>query len=153
MKLLGLLPARNCAGDFHDYFSSISVLVDGVIALDDGSTDNTVDLIRANPLVKKTLTNPRRESYEGWDDSANRNRLLEAAGEFSPDWVVSVDADERIDPEEARLLRRFVEEEAVPGFAYGFRVFRMIGDLDHFEKDGLWVYRLFSYRPGLRFPS
>ena len=57
----------------------------------------------------------------GWDGAANRNRLLEAAALLEPDWVLSLDTDERIPPADAAALRAFIETEALPGLAYGFR--------------------------------
>ncbi|HVM11885.1 MAG TPA: glycosyltransferase, partial [Actinomycetota bacterium] len=102
---------------------------------------------------KVLVTNPRREGYAGWDDGANRNRLLEAAAELDPEWVLELDADERIPADDAAALRRFVQDDAVPGFAYGFRVYRMIGDEQHYDRAGLWVYRLFAYEPGQRVPD
>ena len=64
-----------------------------------------------------------------------------------------MDADERIDDDDAAALRSFVDGAARPDVAYGFRVCRMIGDLEHFDLDSLWVYRLFAYSPGQRFPD
>ena len=55
-----------------------------------------------------------------------------------------LDADERIDEDDGRALRRFLETEAQPGFAYGFQVFRMIEDDDHYDPHALWAFRLFS---------
>ena len=97
------------------------------------------------------LENPRREGYEGWDDSANRNRLLEAAGELEPDWIISLDADERIDADDAAAVREFVDSSPRPDVAYGLRVHRMIGD-DEYDRADLWVYRLFAYNPPQEFP-
>ena len=38
----------------------------------------------------------------------------------------------------------FLEREAQPGFAYGFEVFRMEEDAEHYDPRSLWVFRLFS---------
>ena len=72
---------------------------------------------------------------------------------MSPGWIVSLDADERIDAADAAALRDFVQTGARPDMAYGFRVFRMVGDLDRYDQAGLWAYRLFAYAPGQRFPQ
>ncbi|MFQ5947398.1 MAG: glycosyltransferase [Acidimicrobiia bacterium] len=151
-KLVCLLPARNCEADLPGYFESVARFVDAVVALDDGSTDRTGEILLSNPLVRVLRTNPRRESYRGWDDGANRNRLLRAASEIEPEWVLALDADERISPDDAAALREFVEREAVPGFAYGFRVYRMI-DEGHYDRGNLWVYRLFAYERGQSLPD
>jgi len=153
VKLVCLLPARNAEADLPGWLESVSLFADAVVALDDGSTDRTRELLEASPLVRVLLANPRRDGYEGWDDAANRNRLLEAAAGLEPEWLLSLDADERIAPDDAAALRGFVEREAIPGFVFGFRSYRMWGDLDHHEAVGYWVYRLFAYDAGQRFPE
>ncbi|MFN8594311.1 MAG: glycosyltransferase [Thermomicrobiales bacterium] len=148
-----LLPVRNGEADLPGYLASVSRFADAVVALDDGSTDRTRELLRANPIVKRVLVNPPRPDYVGWDDAANRNRLLAAAAEFAPEWIISLDADERIPADDAAVLREFLEMEALPGLAYGCKVFRMWQDLDRYDPEGLWVYRLFAFAPGQRFPD
>ena len=148
-----LLPARNAAADLPGFFESAARFCDAVVALDDGSTDKPRELLEASPLVKVVLTNPRREHYRGWDDAANRNRLLTAAGGLNPRWIFSMDADERLDAADATALRDFVARDALPGCAYGLRVVPMQGDLDHYAPRYLWVYRLFAYQPGQSFPA
>jgi glycosyltransferase involved in cell wall biosynthesis len=152
-KLICLLPVRNGEADLPGYFASVARFADGIVALDDGSTDQTRALLEAEPLVKMVLTNPVREGYAGWDDAANRNRLLESAATLEPDWLFSLDADERIPEDDAAALRAFVETDALPGFAFGFKVYRMWQDLNQHDQSGLWVYRLFPFSPGQRFPD
>jgi hypothetical protein len=143
-RVVGLLPARNAATDLPGYFDSIARVVDAVVALDDGSTDETADILEAQPLVELLLRKARRATYAGWDDSANRNRLLAAALELEPHWFLFLDSDERLDPHDAAALREFIDHDALEGHAYGMRVFRMIGDLRHWDRAALWVYRLFA---------
>jgi glycosyltransferase involved in cell wall biosynthesis len=147
-----LLPARNCEGDLPGYFESVSRFADAVVALDDGSTDGTKNILKDNLLVKVLLSNPVRENYVGWDDSENRNRLLAAVGPLRPRWIISLDADERLSPDDAQALVEFLRDGVIPGVAYGFQVYNMIDNLDTYDETSLWVYRLFSYREGQRFP-
>jgi len=147
-----LLPARNCARLLAGWFESISRVADAVIALDDGSSDDTGRLLREHPLVVRVLTNPPRTGFGGWDDGDNRNRLLAAAAELSPEWVISVDADERIPLEDAVALRRFLRYEAEPGYAYALASYRMIDDEDHYDRLDYDAYRLFAFEPGQFFP-
>ena len=144
---------RNAEDDLPGYFESVERIADAILALDDGSTDRTRELLDANPLVKLVLSNPVHSDYVGWDDAANRNRLLEVAPEFDPEWIISLDADERIPADDAMALREFLDIDAIPGIAYGFTVFRMRNDLRHFDRSGLWVYRLFAFESGQRFPQ
>jgi glycosyltransferase involved in cell wall biosynthesis len=94
-----------------------------------------------------------RPTFRGWDDAANRNRLLAAAREVDPEWIMFLDADERLAPDDALALRTFLENEADPDAGYFFRVHRMVGDLAHYDRARLSVGRLFAYRPGLRLPD
>lgn len=148
-RLVCLLPVRNGQGDLRGYLDSVRRFGDAIVALDDGSTDGTRAILEADPLVKVLLHNPPRASYAGWDDWRNRTRLLNAAAPLDPEWILFLDADERIAPDDAEALRRFVEMEAVPGYAYQFRVHRMIGG--GFDRADLWVARLFAYETGQRF--
>jgi len=148
-----LVPVRNAAADLPGFFDSIRHFCDTIIALDDGSTDNSAELLENEPLVSILLRNPVRPDYTGWDDAANRNRLLAAAADLDPEWVISIDADERIDLPEARALRRFIETDALPGCAYGFRHVPMRSDANLFQPKYQWIYRLFSFETGQRFPN
>jgi len=151
--VVGLLPARNAEEDLEGYFASIRGLCDTIVALDDGSTDETYAVLEREPLVKVLLRNPVREDYRGWDDAANRNLLLDAAADLQPEWILSLDADERLDETDARSLKHFLTTDALPGCAYGFRHVPMRRDEETFWPKYQWIYRLFSYAPGQRFPN
>lgn len=150
-SLTCLLPVRNGEAHIDGYLASIAGLADSVIALDDGSEDRTRELLEAAPLVARVLANPPRPDYRGWDDAENRRRLVEAAG--ASGWLFFLDADERLDADDAIALREFIDGDSMPGCAYGFRVFAMAGDEQHFSKAGLWVYRLFAGRPQQTMPG
>lgn len=152
IQIACLLPARNAAEDLPGYLESVARCCNTVIALDDGSTDETGALLAESPLVRILLKNPRRLDYRCWDDGANRNRLLAVAAELNPKWILSLDADERIDAEDAAALREFVAGDALEGCAYGLRHFRMWGEraCDPHQR---WIYRLFAYEPGQVFPK
>jgi len=151
-RLLCLLPVRNGGRHLAEYFENVRQFAYGIVALDDGSTDQTADLLQSESLVLEVLFNPRRESYEGWNDSENRQRLLNASWKFKPDWVLWLDADEVIAQCDVPLLCSLVTSVATPKLIYGFEVLRMIADLAHFDRCGLWVYRLFAYSRGQQLP-
>jgi hypothetical protein len=149
--LVCLVPVRNAAGVLGEWLDEARRFADAVIALDDGSVDETRQILTAHPLVAEVLTNGRRNSYLGWHDGVNRNRLLAAAGEHRPDWVFFLDVDERLDATDAHALRKFVETEPVDSCAYGFRVHRML-EGEHYDPAYEVVYRLFRFRAGQRLP-
>jgi glycosyltransferase involved in cell wall biosynthesis len=151
--ITALLPVRNGEPVLKGWLESVQAFADRIIALDDGSTDRTAEILEASPHVAQVLRNPERFSYAGWDDAANRQRLLEAAIDSGEGWVFFLDADERIAADDAETLRTFAATGADPAAAYGFRVFRMVGDEDHYDRARLWVYRMFYARPGQMMPA
>lgn len=152
-RIVCLLPVRNASYLLPAYFDSVRPFCHSIAALDDGSTDDTATILAAEPLVKLVLSNQQRPSYYGWDDSANRQQLLNACETLAPDWVLWLDADEFVPSCDVHLLKKFISTQAHASEAYGFEVLRMVGDRHHFDKNKLWVYRLFAYRPGFLLPS
>jgi glycosyltransferase involved in cell wall biosynthesis len=150
-RLVVLLPVRNGSHLLGAWLESVAVFADEVIALDDGSTDDTAAVLAAHPLVGTVLSNPRRPGYDGWDDHVNRTRLLEAV--TPGDWVLFLDVDERLPAEDADALRSFAFDVAEPAFAYGFEIHRATDDLGHYDPAGRWVYRMFAREEGQTFPD
>jgi glycosyltransferase involved in cell wall biosynthesis len=143
-RCAALLPVRNGGQHLAGWFDSISPVADFVVALDDGSTDDTFAVLESESLVRRVLVNPARESYEGWNDWANRQRLIQAATRIGTDWCLFVDADERLAADDAAALRQLIDNEAQAGFVYGFERFRMSRYPSQVDPRGLWVYRLFA---------
>ena len=87
---------------------SVRPIADEILVLDTGSSDQT-------PAVAEQLGASVGRAVWNDDFSAVRNRLLaEAAGE----WVLWLDAGERLLAEWADPLRRFLDEEADPRKVY-----------------------------------
>jgi glycosyltransferase involved in cell wall biosynthesis len=153
-RIAVLVPVRNGERDLPGFLECVGGFADLVLALDDGSTDSTRDILESSPIVAKILSNPRRETYAGWDDAENRRRLLRELDDLEADWVLFLDADERLDEADGAALRQFAATEASPGFAYGFLVVQMVGGADAYDADSaLWVYRMFAHERGLELPS
>lgn len=152
-KILILLPVRNGSRYLQGFFDNVIQFANGVIALDDGSDDDTLDFLRRETFVLKLLINPSRATFAGWDDAANRRRLLEACAEFNPEWVMWLDADERIVRYDIPHINKLFQLKVSSSPAYGFEVIRLIGDENHYDKAKLWTYRMFRYASGLTLPK
>ena len=81
---------------------SLLSAADEIVVADTGSTDRTLELVERFPA--------RRISIPWTDDfSAARNRCREEA---TGRWILSIDADERVDARNARLIRKMLETKA-----------------------------------------
>ena len=79
-RLVVMVPARNAAADLPRWFASVERFADAVVALDDGSTDDTAAIARRPPPRRASSCATRAATpTTGWDDGANRDRLLDAA--------------------------------------------------------------------------
>jgi len=81
---------------------SVRGVVDEIVAVDTGSSDATPEIVRAHGGL--LLQHAWREDF-----SAARNVSLDAA---TGDWILWMDADERLRPEEHGRLRRLIGRNA-----------------------------------------
>lgn len=104
-RICCVMQLRNEARFLSGCLAHLADHVDAVIALDDGSTDDTARILERHPLVAEILSNAPRESHV-WDERENKRRLLTRARDLGYDWVLVCDADERYETNLLRNLRR-----------------------------------------------
>lgn len=100
--VVALLPVFDDARYLPGWLESVGAHVGAVVALDDGSSDESAVLLEESGLVD-VLLRVDATTKQGWDEPGNRHRLVTAGQEVGADWFVAFDADER--PE-----RRFWQE-------------------------------------------
>jgi tetratricopeptide (TPR) repeat protein len=132
--------ARNAAEALAETLVSIRNLADEIIVLDTGSTDET-------PMIAERLG--AKLFRKSWDDSfaAGRNACLT---HVSGEWVLWMDAGERLEKEEGLLLREFVNEHADLATAYLLRV-ALPGQEPLISGEQIAAVRLHPHRAGLIF--
>ncbi len=102
MKVIGLLHVKNEEDILGKALEASAPLLDGIVALDNGSTDATRGILMANPRILEIL------SDDGpLDDGRFTDRLVRAADKYHPDWYCIFDADEFF--EKPRLVRKRLE--------------------------------------------
>lgn len=98
MTLSVIIITKNESAHIAECIKSVQ-FADEVIVLDSGSTDNTVNIARA--------LGARVEVSTDWPGfGLQKNRVL---GMATKDWVLSIDADERVTPELAQEIRFTME--------------------------------------------
>jgi hypothetical protein len=136
--VVALLPVFNDARYLHGWLEAVGARVGAVVALDDGSSDESAQILESSSFVDVVLrVDP--DDKQGWDEPENRRRLVAAGQLLGAEWFVAFDADER-------PARRLWDEwpgivsEAERNGAVGIdQPLREVWDHpNHYRNDGLW---------------
>jgi len=148
-RLLALLAVRDGMRFLPGFLRNVAPQVDGIVALDDGSSDDSPGLLARHASVIELLRNPR--SRPAWDEVGNHRLLLAAALRHRAQWVICVDADERLERDFRTRAERVIARGRLLGYsAYAVRLRELWDDPGQFRVDGIWgrksVARLFRAR-------
>lgn len=106
MKLALNMMVKNEAGNIAECIASVLPIVNEIIILDTGSSDDTVSIARG--LGAKIFY------FEWCDDfAAARN---EALSKVAADWVLVLDADERIAREDHQRILKIIDNDSVDAY-------------------------------------
>ena len=152
VRLMALLACRNEMRFLPGYFANAGPQFDGIVALDDGSTDGSGEYLESRPEVIELLRVP--PTRPSWDEAGNHARLVEAALRCGAEWAMSLDADERVEREFRARAERVIRRGRVLGrTGYSVRLRELWGSADAYRADGIWAHkspsRLFELTPGL----
>ena len=128
---------RDEAQFLADCLTSVQGVVDEIVVVDTGSQDNTVEIARS--LGARVFHHPWDEDF-----AAARNRGL---SECTGDWVLSLDADERLDPATKHEIRAAAAQPGVD--AWYLRMVSLEGETP--AGDEVRMIRLFRRTPGTRY--
>lgn len=110
LRIVCVLQLRNEARCLPGCLDHLRGHVDGIVALDDGSTDGTAEILRREPMLLELLSNPPcDDGAQVWRENENKRRLLEAARRHGAGWVLVCDADERYEQLFLRHLHATVD--------------------------------------------
>jgi glycosyltransferase involved in cell wall biosynthesis len=131
-KLTVTLITLNAARQLEACLASVRDWADEIVVLDSGSTDGTVEL--AESFGARIIVQP----WLGF--GPQKNAAVEAA---SNDWVLCLDADERVSPPLAQAIRGLGAEPTFRAYRFA-RANRFMGrTLRHGEGYPDWSLRLF----------
>ncbi len=148
-RLIALLAVRNGERYLPGFFRNVAPQVDGIIALDDGSSDGSAELLAGHEAVIEVIHRP--VDRPTWDEVGNHRALVGAALRHRAEWMLCVDADERLEREfRARAERVIARGRLLGCSAYAVRLRELWDAPDQYRVDGIWdrkkVVRLFRAR-------
>ncbi len=119
-----------------DCIESVLEIADEIIVLDSFSTDRTKEIAESYPSVHFSAS-----PFPGHVEQKNKAIAL-----CKNDWVLSLDADERVDPTLKEEILGFLEKEDI--LEVGFKIARLTKHMGRWIKHSGWYpqrrYRLFQ---------
>ncbi len=112
MPTLGLsMIVRDAEADLARCLESVRGVVDEIVIGDTGSTDSSPEIARR--FGARVVSVPWENDF-----ARARNRALE---EVRTDWVLSLDADEMLDPESPRVMPELLSRATIAGYKVPIR--------------------------------
>jgi len=146
IEIAALLPVFNGERHLEKCLRSLGKAVDAVIALDDGSTDRTPEILRDYNIVKKIATFPPK-SIEDWDEAWTRRTLYDLVNAMRPLWILCFDADEEIEDSFGLFRKSLLGQPAdIKGF-----VFPRVGIYKGKITRPIYLHRMYRYGHGYSF--
>jgi len=129
------MPVRDEADRYlGEVLEAAGRFADRMVVLDDGSSDDSVQL--ATALGAEVFSTPEPLFHQEW---RLRTLLWQLATAGDPDWVILLDADELIDPP-GTWLRNTLAAVAAQGLGcVSLPLFDLWDDRSHYRDDRLWT--------------
>ena len=108
MTLAGVILTFNEERHIEETIASLKKVADEILVIDSGSTDRTVELAKASGA---------RVLFRAWDNdfAAQRNFALDSA---SAEWILYIDADERVTDELAANIKTAISGKETCVFSF-----------------------------------
>lgn len=138
MRLLAVTVVRDEMRYLPGFLENVAPKVDGIVALDDASTDGSAEVLERHPSVLEVVR-VRPDERLGYDEARLVRRLVEVAARHRPEWLLSIDADERIERDFRRRCETVIARGARRGLtAYAVAVRELWDAPDLYRADGIW---------------
>lgn len=153
--LIALIPTYNESERITDCLRSVEKYCDGIILLDDDSTDDTYRIAHSDKLLVKA-----KKVRTEFNDKQNRNILLDIASFFKAEWFIFIDADERFDDRFVDLHEVMKRDDVdtvgvwIANLWDGMETYRVdMEDTNPESKNGLWFRgRMFRNKGRMQLP-
>lgn len=147
-RLFALLSVRDGMRYLPGYVANVSPHVDGIVALDDASSDGSAEFLADSERVVELIRH-REDRRVG--EMVRHRALVEAALRHGADWALALDADERVERAfRARAERVIARGRLLRLTAFSVRIRELWDAHDRYRADGIWGekrhVRLFGLR-------
>ncbi|RPH96034.1 methyltransferase domain-containing protein, partial [candidate division KSB1 bacterium] len=122
----------------RDVLNGIARIADGIVILDDGSTDQTPWICQVHPAV---MEYDRQENVP-LDKVRDKNHILQMALRQKPDWILCMDGDELLEDSAARRIYHALRTKEPDVGGFDFEFLYMWNDLAHYRVDGIYNHIL-----------
>ncbi len=139
--LTATLRVKNEAHNLPRCLANLERFCDHIVAYDDGSTDDTVEILKAHPKVRHVVSFEKGFYHETMDRSIS----LALATLTNPDWIFRIDPDEELEDRGIELIPKLMEMDDYK--AWAFKRINFVGG----EEEGDLEYAhwcLYRYVPG-----
>jgi glycosyltransferase involved in cell wall biosynthesis len=132
---------KNAARDLPDCLASVSGIADEIVVADTGSDDDSLEIARK--AGAKTISIP-------WENDYAKARNISLA-QATSDWILMLDADERLDPAAKETLPALMANRTVAGYQVTIRNY--VSDASKTIWDRPSHPNNESYEPGRAYPA
>lgn len=133
-KIVTMLRIKNESRWIVKVLESISSFSTDIVVLDDGSTDNTLEICKNFSQV----VDIHQQSNLPFDETRDKNILLKMALKRNPDFVLTLDGDEIFPPNIKKLLLEELEVIYPEAPMYEFQVLTIWDKLNQYRYDGIY---------------
>lgn len=137
-EIICIMCLYNEEANIEDCINHLYNYVDKFVIFDDGSTDNTVSILRKYDKVVSIIEN-KNKKY--WAERKNRETVLKEAyniSETKMPWVLCIDADERFEIRFLKNLRKITNKYSGTKSVLNVYFRELWGSYKKYRVDGLW---------------
>lgn len=130
-KLVLMLRIKDGMFFLQEWLDRYAPLADEIVALDNGSTDGTLEMLQKHPKVVDVV------QTVGYNEGRDKNLLYDHVRLRKPDWCLWLDVDEIFEPD---LTREVLDKMMASSYIdrYAFRRFHFT-DRQHFAGSWYWL--------------
>lgn len=120
------------------FLKHLEKYIDGIVVLDDNSTDNTIQLLEKHPKLLKIV---KKDSLDRFDEKNNRETILRAAKQYAKTanpFVLCIDPDERLETNLLKNLRKIARDNNNKKIAIEVNYCELWNSPNQYRVDGIW---------------